>query len=293
MKPLTDTKVKKIISRRIFCHDMCLFFCLAYLPSFNSKAQEVEYAVLSLSTTNFPLRPIATCNDLTETAAYFDKELSLLQTNFLTVGSEVKKRVNSRRKEMKDALDASIAFAADSKIDQAFASLNLALGVVFVTLGCVLTAPVAIGVATGTSIISATATFGWQALYKKSSDTPSFVLSYTKDQTFMFAGLIGDTAGSTAGKLISNCISALTLIMSGYEIFSATKNESKAKAAIQEMTSSLKNIDIEIAKIGDNNAAWANYYKNHLKAAKQALTEYTNLTKNDNCQLLGPILRKP
>lgn len=275
---------------------MIIIGSAAFAAPFPSKSIDVdlsEFTVLPLVSRNFPISTLASCTEIERSIALFNTELARLKAEFTGVGKEVLGRVAARRTELEAAIRSAKALEAAAQIDEAFAQINLGLNLVFLTLGCTLAAPVAVGIAAGTSVLTGAATFAIQAYYKKNTSDPLFIIGYSRDRALMFADLGSADAASSAGRLLNSTVRAAALLVSGYEVYKTTNEKASARASIISAVSALDAVDKKVKQFGTNTASWANIYQKHLVAARDALQKFVDATRKNNCQLERVSERKP
>ena len=230
---------------------------------------------------------VANCARLEIELVHYRAELANIRANKTASGRALRARFEAELDLMDQRLQDLDAAQKVADWQKAVAiAAAIGGGVLFAT-GILFTAPVAVGVGVGVSIISGTAFLGLQLYRVQADDTVDVVVGYSRDRAITITGVRGALVGSPAGELISNVTGVLGVVLSLCAVIDANASA----ASIRQQVDALKDRSIALRKVvnhlGKLDIVWGGAAERIAEAAVSGLEAFIAQYKNSGCTILS------
>lgn len=266
----------------------------AAVEFFGASNDDFAYVYLTLHTLPLPSPyEVASCAALQAQVARLKAELQRIDKGSIAVGQELRRKFEQNRAALRNAIVQSAAALESKKVDSIAANIGAGVAVVLTALGAVLEAPIAVGTVAVLEILSGPTILGWQLCKRNQVDNSEILIGYARDRAYLFASLAAEKATSTPGKVVAKSMSVISLLSSFSDAFSANVDKQQLLDDGKRLHDELVLLNNLMDRLGANDAAWGNCYRNVVASAIQHLTSFVQTTRNQGCTVQGPIIIRP
>lgn len=293
MSPVENRKLPvRFCSRR---HLLALAASASLLPATRSaQSQAQSVAVATMVPLKFPGPIIASCAQLNAIVDAMRAEIATIDAGPEAFGKTIFQRVNAQRTALTKSIAEAEKAIKDAKFEQVFQWVGFGIGTTMLALGFLLNGPLALGLLAGTTVLINAAQFGVQAYHYGSGMKPAMLVRAGVDRSIMFGQLGVENAAKAGAKIASGVLSGALLLISASDAFQASHDQASARKSMESAIKNLKQVQAEIATIGNDPKAWAAVYRMYVDASRNHLKGYIALTAGTDCRLPdGPSIVKP
>ena len=235
---------------------------------------------------------VGTCAELEELKEEISDALATAKVDWETVGERYSARIKSRLSKVRTTLKRAEETASEKEKELYISTTAFSVGLILTGIGVAFSSPLVIGLALGAQILIPPTTMVVQVLWNSNVDGSQVAIGVVQDRAFMVSRAFGDSAKSSAGRILTRSLTAVQFGMFGWQLWHSNSTRKEALENARLARKEIQTLERMVARYGENRARWSNLYIKNLEYSLFSLSSYINETKQFNC-LLRPSGNEP
>ena len=242
--------------------------------------------------TNALSRRVGTCAELKGLKEEIVDALATAKVDWETVGERYSVLVKSRLSQVRTILKRAEETASEKEKELYISTTAFSVGLILTGIGVAFSSPLVIGLALGAQILIPPTTMVVQVLWNSNLNKSQVAMGVVQDRAFMVSRAFGDSAKSSAGRILTRTLTAVQFGMFGWQLWHSSSTRKEALENARLARKEIQTLERMVARYGENRARWSNLYIKNLEYSLFSLSSYINDTKQFNC-LLRPSGNEP
>lgn len=231
---------------------------------------------------------LATCTELRTEIQYLDLRVRRLVARDYSEVDELRTRIAAQQAALNRALVDAQNAAKNADTALLINRVSSGFALTLLGIGIFASSPLVLGLAVGIQLLSMPAFLTWNAIALRNSSSASLLVGYTRDKTIYLGELVGENAGTSAGRIIGKTLSGIGLLIQAVELRNAANNAAEAQARPKEALLELESVQRMLSRFNTSNAVLGAFLRHELEGMRDSLQKYVDATSINNCLLLRP-----